>query len=148
MSDSLNHNSKAFRADFRARRRAAKLTQAEVGMAMEGRTGKIGVHPNFINGVERGQYPTLKASTMRRLNEALARAIYMKNRDKEVSAWPELHTALDRASVVRALVDRRINDLPPAISRKLEAIELFLLFLASVAVGALAVLAYNVMNGV
>ena len=126
MSDKLKHNSKAFGADFRARRRAAKLTQAEVGMAMEGRAGKIGVHANFINGVERGRYPALKASTRRRLNEALARAIdkYPHN-DGRLESWT-----------------------PPAISRKPEAIETFLLFFASVAVGALAVLAYNVMNGV
>ena len=125
MSDKLNHNSKAFGADFRARRKAAKITQTEVAMEMEGRTGKIGVHPNFINGVERGRYPALKASTRRRLNEALERAIYNKRHNEGPL---ESYT-------------------PPAVSRKLEAIETFLLFLASVAVGALAVLAYNVMNG-
>lgn len=125
MSDNLKHNSKAFGADFRARREAAGITRAEVGMAMEGRAGKIGVHGSFIKGVELGQYTALKASTRRRLNEALERAIYNKRHNE----------------------GRLESCTPPAVSRKLEAIETFLLFLASVAVGALAVLAYNVMNG-
>ena len=79
MSDNLKHDVKAFGADFRARRKAAKLTQAEVGMEMEGRTGKIGVHPNFINGVERGRYPALKASTRRRLNDWKATILTMRS---------------------------------------------------------------------
>ena len=125
MSDNLKHDVKAFGADFRARREAAGITASNVAACMESVNGRVGLHRTYVLLIERGGLTGLKASTRRRLNEALERAIYNKRRNQgRLEPWT-----------------------PPAISRKPEAVELFLLFLASVAVGALAVLAYNVMNG-
>ena len=115
-----------FGADFQARREAAGLTPTEVGRAMVGRKGNIGVQPTFIHAVERGQYTRLKASTKRRLIEALDRAIDNKRNPKGLV--PPIGLPID---------------VPP----RRDAFDLVLLVLVSIAVGALAVLAYSVMKG-
>lgn len=75
MYEKLKQDAEAFGADFRARRRAAGLTPSEVAASMARTSGKLGVHTSYVNGLERGEFPRMKASTKRRLNEALERAI-------------------------------------------------------------------------
>ena len=156
----------AFGANFQARRKAAGLTSTEVGRAMVGRNGNIGVQPTFIHAVERGQYARLKASTKRRLNEALDRAIDNKRgpqrpgdylglgqpRDALEEANAQYNISRDPKGMRNAWPIHQPGELIPVkpddVFQKIEVVDMLLLVLVSIAVGALAVLAYSVMKGV
>lgn len=132
-----------FGADFQARRKAAGLTTMQVASVMEGSMGGIGIHPTFVAAAENGKYPRMKASTKRRLNEALDRAIDNK-RDRATQNAPTKN--MDDITKRLGRADRTIEDV--SVSLKHDAFDLVLLVLVSIAVGALAVLAYSVMKGV
>lgn len=135
----IHEKAYAFGADFRARREAAGLTPTDVGRAMVGRMGNIGVQPSFIHAVERGQYTGLRASTRRRLNEALDRAIDNARNPKALGdySW---------RSIPKREPRRTTDD---ASSRLIGgAFDLAVLVLVSIAVGALGTLFVVLMKGV
>ena len=155
-----------FGADFQARRKAAGLTTMQVASVMEGSMGGIGIHPTFVAAAENGKYPRMKASTKRRLNEALDRAIANKRgpqrpgdylglgqpRDALEEANAQYNISRDPKGMRNAWPIHQPGELIPVkpddVFRKIEVVDMLLLVLVSIAVGALAVLAYSVMKGV
>lgn len=71
----MSDKAKQFGSGFRARRKAAGVTVQQIAVHMVSRAGNRGVADSYIWAVENGKHTSLKASTKRRLNEALDRAI-------------------------------------------------------------------------
>ena len=142
----IHEKAYAFGADFRARREAAGLTPTEVGRAMVGRRGNIGVQPTFIHAVERGQCTGLKASTRRRLNEALDRAGENARNPKALGdySWRSSTNPNSGRHGIVAPIPANPND----VSRQFDAFDLAVLVLVSIAVGALGTLFVILMKGV